>query len=64
MPDLSPVRWRKSSYSTGGGNCIEVATLADGRIAIRDSKNPASGLLVVPRAGMTAWLAAIKAGDL
>jgi hypothetical protein len=31
--------WRKARKS-GGGNCIEVAALPDGRIAIRDSKNP------------------------
>lgn len=38
--DLSAVSWRKSSYSTGGGqNCVEVAELP-GAVAIRDSKDP------------------------
>ncbi|WP_371127502.1 DUF397 domain-containing protein [Streptomyces sp. 2224.1] len=33
--------WRKSSYSSGGGNCVEVAALNPGTVAVRDSKNPA-----------------------
>ncbi|MFC4535424.1 DUF397 domain-containing protein [Sphaerisporangium dianthi] len=38
--NVSEVRWRKSRYSGGnGGSCVEVAGLADGRIAVRDSKN-------------------------
>jgi hypothetical protein len=36
----SQLRWRKSSHSGGnGGSCVEVAGLADKRIAVRDSKN-------------------------
>jgi hypothetical protein len=30
--------WRKSSYSGGQGNCIEVGT-PDGTIAVRDTKD-------------------------
>jgi hypothetical protein len=30
--------WRKSSYSNGQANCVEVA--AAGRVAVRDSKSP------------------------
>lgn len=41
------IQWRKSSYSgdggNGGGECVEVAWLADDRIALRDSKNPDAG---------------------
>jgi hypothetical protein len=38
--DVSAAGWRKSSYSTGGGqNCVEVAVLP-GAVAIRDSKDP------------------------
>jgi hypothetical protein len=32
-------RWIKSSYSgSGGGNCVEVACVAGGHRAVRDSK--------------------------
>ncbi|WP_339154470.1 DUF397 domain-containing protein [Actinomadura luteofluorescens] len=42
-------RWRKSSYSGGNeGNCVEVAEL-NGRIGVRDSKNPAAGHLTLTR---------------
>jgi hypothetical protein len=38
--------WRKSSYSSGqGGNCVEVAALPDGGMAVRDSKNPSGDVL-------------------
>ncbi|MDU0289274.1 DUF397 domain-containing protein [Saccharothrix longispora] len=55
--------WRKSSYSgsggTGGGDCVEVAPHGQ-RYAVRDSKNPDAGTVIVTRA----WLEAIKAGTL
>lgn len=35
--------WRKSSYSGGGNNCVEVADLPADGVAIRDSKSPESG---------------------
>lgn len=48
--DLSAVLWRKSTRSAGGSsNCIEVTHLP-GLIAIRDSKNPEGGTLIVSRA--------------
>ncbi|MEC3981129.1 DUF397 domain-containing protein [Amycolatopsis sp. H20-H5] len=48
--DLASARWRKSSHSGGDGhdgNCVEVAQ-TPGAVAIRDSKSPASGALVIP----------------
>ncbi len=40
--------WHKSSYSSGNGdNCVEVAALPDGGRAIRDSKDPDGGMLVL-----------------
>jgi hypothetical protein len=32
--------WRKSSYSAGNGECVEVAASSGWRISIRDSKDP------------------------
>jgi len=47
--DLSSAIWRKASKSSGGGsNCVEISFLP-GTVAIRDSKNPAGGALLVPR---------------
>jgi hypothetical protein len=41
--------WRKSSYSGNEGSCVELAYSATSG-AIRDSKNPDGGRLVVPLA--------------
>ena len=52
--DLSGALWRKSSYSNGQANCVEVATIAGGRtlVAVRDSTTPDSpGLIFAARVG-------------
>ncbi|HWO68281.1 MAG TPA: DUF397 domain-containing protein [Umezawaea sp.] len=38
MPQQENAPWRKSSYSGGNGNCVEVSWPA-ARVAVRDSKN-------------------------
>jgi Domain of unknown function (DUF397) len=37
--------WRKSSYSSNEGECVEVAALPDGGRAVRDSKDPGGPVL-------------------
>jgi Domain of unknown function (DUF397) len=49
--DLSGARWRKSSYSDGQANCVEVAAMAHGYglVAVRDSKSKGDpGLIFTP----------------
>lgn len=46
-------RWKKSSWSEGANNCVEAAW--DGRV--RDSKNPAGGVL---RAHLRGLVNAVK----
>jgi hypothetical protein len=64
---LARAEWRKSSFSggggTGGGNCVEVAPLEDGRIAVRNSNFPDRGAVLFTRAEMDAWHKGIKAGE-
>jgi hypothetical protein len=55
--------WRKSSYSYQEANCVEVATLPEGLIGIRDSKAPEFGHLALPPAVFTEFTAAIQAGN-
>ena len=38
--DLSRAEWRKSSFSSQSGNCVEVARNLPWLMAIRDSKAP------------------------
>ncbi|MDJ0340782.1 DUF397 domain-containing protein [Streptomyces sp. H10-C2] len=38
--DLSAAAWRKASASAGENNCVEIADLPNGAVAVRDSKNP------------------------
>lgn len=39
--------WRKSSWSTWNGNCVEVAQLGAGLIGVRDTKDSGSGPVLV-----------------
>jgi hypothetical protein len=61
-PDLSRAVWRKSRRSANGGNCVEVALNLPGAVAVRDSKRPEDGAVVVERAAFTAFLAGAKVG--
>ncbi|WP_084628424.1 DUF397 domain-containing protein [Amycolatopsis nigrescens] len=45
-PDFTSTSWRKSTYSNGNGNCVEVAWTADA-VGIRDSKECGRGPVVV-----------------
>lgn len=59
--DLSPVAWRKSSYSGGtGSNCVEVA-LGETATGVRDSKNPGPTLVFGAEVA-SVFLAGVKVG--
>ncbi|MFF3630184.1 DUF397 domain-containing protein [Streptomyces sp. NPDC002164] len=47
----------KSSYSSGNGECVEVAVNIPGSVAVRDSKDPAGPVLVVAPAAWDAFRA-------
>ncbi|HWF82219.1 MAG TPA: DUF397 domain-containing protein [Streptosporangiaceae bacterium] len=55
--------WRKSSASNSSGSCVEVAELADGEIAVRNSRYPAGPALIYRRAEMAAFVAGAKNGE-
>ncbi|WP_363319950.1 DUF397 domain-containing protein [Nocardiopsis exhalans] len=53
-------RWRKSSYSGGGKDCVEV-TEASSRTLVRDSKQPGLGHLAFTSDGWNAFVSSVKA---
>jgi Domain of unknown function (DUF397) len=58
--DCVEVAWRKSSFSEGGGtDCVEVA-LAQGRAALRDSKNVDGPILTVPASMWRGFVAVVS----
>lgn len=58
-PDL-PWEFRKSSYSGGGNNCVEVATNVAGVVAVRDSKNPGGPVLTFTPAEWREFLGSLR----
>jgi hypothetical protein len=59
------LNWYKSSHSSDNGNCVEVADLATGGQAVRDSKlGDASPVLWFTTAQVVALAAAVKTGQL
>jgi Domain of unknown function (DUF397) len=59
---ISQDRFRKSSFS-GGGGCVEVRLLPDGRIAVRDSKQPDLPASSHTPTAWEAFLAGVRAGE-
>ncbi|WFB09830.1 DUF397 domain-containing protein [Streptomyces sp. LX-29] len=66
MTTVSP-RWFKSSYSSNGGQCVEVAAnlvSPSGVVPVRDSKNPEGPALVFSSDGWSSFVDAVKRGEL
>ncbi|MEW2487860.1 DUF397 domain-containing protein [Streptomyces sp. NPDC048411] len=57
---MSEYNWQKSSYSTEGANCVNVASASDGTFRLRESDEP-NVILIASSVGLSALLASIKA---
>ncbi|MGH4014997.1 MAG: DUF397 domain-containing protein [Pseudonocardiaceae bacterium] len=55
--------WRKSRYSNPSGNCVELAELPGGGIAMRNSRFPAGPALIYTHAEMAAFIHGAKGGE-
>jgi hypothetical protein len=60
--DLSAVRWVRSLACSSDG-CVEVAHLADGSVALRDSKDVRKAAHVFDRDEWAAFIAGVKNGE-
>ncbi|MFG2843734.1 DUF397 domain-containing protein [Kitasatospora sp. NPDC048296] len=55
--------WRKSTYSNGDGDCVEVAVCSDGLVPVRDSKDPHGPVLSFDASAWSAFVAGIRANE-
>ena len=63
--ELSTAAWRKSSWtgSGGDGNCVEVAPMEDGRVAVRHSHHPDGAIIVYNAAEWDAFVKGAQGGE-
>jgi Domain of unknown function (DUF397) len=61
---LPEATWIKSSHSgPTGGNCVEIAFLAGGEIAMRNSRHPEGSVLLFTRPEWDAFLSGARDGE-
>ena len=55
--------WTKSRFSNPNGECVELAKLTNGEIAVRNSRHPDDPALIFTRAEMAAFIQGVKEGE-
>lgn len=60
---IREANFRKSTRSGNGPDCVEVAFLADGDIAVRHSQAPTGHVLVYTPSEWDAFTSAVKDGE-
>ncbi|MEV6315718.1 DUF397 domain-containing protein [Streptomyces sp. NPDC051776] len=55
--------WRKSTYSNPNGECVELAQLPGGGIALRNSRDPGGPALIYTRDEIAVFLRGAKDGE-
>lgn len=61
VQEVRALAWRKSGYSIGNGDCVEVAATR-GTIAVRDSKDPVGPVVEYPVGAWHEFLATARRG--
>ncbi|GAA2291297.1 hypothetical protein GCM10010149_43210 [Nonomuraea roseoviolacea subsp. roseoviolacea] len=61
--DTTTLPWRKSRSCQGSSGCVEVAPLADGNVALRDSKTDDGPVLVFTPEEWDAFTAGVRGGE-
>ncbi len=55
--------WQKATASNPNGDCVEMARLACGHIAVQNSRDPKGACLAFTAAEIAAFLVGVKAGE-
>lgn len=61
--NLQGAQWLKSRRSNSQGNCVEIAELPGGRVAMRNSRHPDGPALIYTRPEIEALILGAKDGD-
>jgi hypothetical protein len=59
----SGLSWTKSSLSFSNSNCVEVAGMPDGGVAVRDSKHPEGPVLRFTPSEWDAFVGGVRNGE-
>ncbi|MGW4245465.1 DUF397 domain-containing protein [Nocardia sp. NPDC004722] len=57
------LKWFKSSYSGTQAECVEAAFFVDGRVTVRDSKDPQGPALIFAPGEWDAFTAGVTVGE-
>jgi hypothetical protein len=60
---IKEAKWVKANVSSPTGDCVEVARLANGDVAVRNSRDTTGPALVYTRSEFRAFVAGARAGD-
>ncbi|PRX01764.1 UNVERIFIED_ORG: uncharacterized protein DUF397 [Actinomadura viridilutea] len=60
---LHGARWQKARRSNSQGNCVEIAELPGGRVAMRNSRHPEGPALIYTRPEIEALILGAKEGE-
>lgn len=61
--ELRAVTWQKSRRSNPSGNCVELAALPGGGVAVRNSRDPNGPALIYTSDEIAAFIAGARDGD-
>lgn len=61
--EIMGVAWLKATASVGAGECVEVAGLPEGEVAVRNSRYPEGPALVFTKAELRAFLEGAKGSE-
>jgi hypothetical protein len=60
--EIGGLQWRKAKRSAGNGACVEVAP-ANGKLLVRDSKDPDGSVMKYPGPSWRAFVADVREGQ-